>query len=128
MLSSISQSPIESTCELCPSVVLWRRGRFFLLGHSQVPSFVGINSRVQASWVVLSPSYLKPPLGEVEAIRTFSCSEVTAVPGWAQQYFIQVYKYIQEMLKRQSLKHFGIPPMKGTKKMQVITKMKSQVF
>lgn len=88
---------------------------YFSLRHIQAPPFVGINSRVQVSWVVLSPSNVKPQLGEVDAIKTFSLSEVTKGPGWTQQYFIQVHKYVQEMLKRQSLKHFGIPPVKGTK-------------
>jgi len=65
-------------------VVLGGKEGYFSLGHIQAPSFVGISSRVQASWVVLSPSDLKPPLGEVNAIRTFSLSEVTKIPGWAQ--------------------------------------------
>ena len=66
-------------------VLLCEKGRV-LSPWIRVPSpfSVGINSSVQASWVGLSPSYLKPLLGALNATRLFSCSEVTEIPGWAK--------------------------------------------
>lgn len=53
-------------------------------------------------------------LGKLNAIRTFSCSEMSEIPD-EQSNILYKSIYVQKMLKRQSLKHFGIPPMEGTR-------------
>lgn len=76
---------------------------------------------------VLSASYLKPPLVDLDAIRTFSFSEGTEGPGWAKQYFIQVYICTRDIKKAVSKALWDSPNERHQIK-AVITKMESQVF